>query len=277
MKQQVTTIVIKPTKSILHLDLAELWTYKELFYSFVWRDIKVRYKQTFLGIAWAVFQPLTTMFIFSFFFGKLANIPSGNLPYMVFVYIGLIIWNFFSASLQNASSSMVENEQLIKKIYFPRIIIPLATIATSFVDLAITSLILVPLLFIFNITPNPVILVFLPLLLAIVFLTSAGLGLFLASFNVKYRDVRYILPFFVQILIFLTPVIYPSTIIADRHKWVLALNPLTNVIETVRILIGGHTAIDYLGLARSFTIALVIFLFGVLYLKKTERFFADIL
>ena len=217
------------------------------------------------------------MFIFSFFFGKLANIPSGNLPYMVFVYIGLIIWNFFSASLQNASSSMVENEQLIKKIYFPRIIIPLATIATSFVDLAITSLILVPLLFIFNITPNPVILVFLPLLLAIVFLTSAGLGLFLASFNVKYRDVRYILPFFVQILIFLTPVIYPSTIIADRHKWVLALNPLANVIDTVRTLVGGHTAIDYLGLARSFSIALVIFLFGVLYLKKTERFFADIL
>lgn len=270
-------ITITPKSNLLKIDFKELWSFHELFYIFSWRDIKVRYKQTLLGVAWAIFQPLISMVIFSFFFGQLAKIPSGNLPYMVFVYTGLVVWNFFSSALSRASSSLVENEELIKKIYFPRLIIPTSAVTTCFLDLAITSLIFIPLLVYFRVAPHPLLILLLPLLLLIVFLTATGLGLFLAALNVKYRDVRYILPFFIQLMMFLTPVIYPTTIIADRHKWILAVNPLTAVIEVIRNLLGGKVIFDYPSLALSFLISVTVCLFGVYYFKRTERFFADII
>lgn len=269
-------VIIQPQSNFLNIDFQELWRFRELLYIFVWRDIKVRYKQTFLGIAWAIFQPLVTMVIFTFFFGKLAGLPSGNLPYMVFVYIGLIIWNFFSNSLSSASGSLVEHEQMIKKIYFPRLLIPLASVITSSIDFLITLIILVVLLIYFQILPSPLLLLYTPLLFLITFFTASGLGLFMSSVNVKYRDVRYILPFFIQILMFLSPVIYPSTIIASQHKWILNINPLTFVIETSRSLISGIPQINFASLLSSLLISILIFLTGLFYLRKTERFFADI-
>lgn len=275
MKKTRLTI-IKP-QAALSLNLQELWKYRELFYIFAWRDIKVRYKQTFLGIAWAIFQPLVTMVIFTFFFGKLAGIPSGNLPYMLFVYIGLVIWTFFSNALTSASNSLVDNGHIIKKVYFPRLVVPLSSVVTALADFGITLVILVVLMVIFRAVPSPLIIVIFPILLMTLALTISGIAMFLSSVNIKYRDVRYILPFFIQILMFLTPVIYPSTIIAAQHKWVLLLNPLTGIIETTRTLISGSSSIDWQLLTISITISILLFLAGLYYFRKTERFFADIL
>ena len=267
--------LIKSGNSV-KLDLSELWSFRELFYIFAWRDVKVRYKQTILGVIWAILQPLTTMIIFTFFFGKLAQIPSGNLPYMIFVYIGLIIWTLFSSSLANASNSMVEQGHLIKKVYFPRLTIPFAAIVTSTIDFAITFIFLLLMLVYFKITPHPLTFILFPLLIIITLLTSSGAGMFLSALNVKYRDVRYVLPFFIQMLMFLSPVIYPTTMIANRHKWIFTLNPLASVVETARELFSGGANINWLQLSIASLSAIGIFIFGLIYFKKTEKFFADI-
>ena len=275
MQKNKVIIHIKPEGGF-GLDLKELWDYRELFLIFAWRDIKVRYKQTFLGIAWAVFQPLITMVIFSFFFGKLAGIPSGELPYAVFVLIGLTVWTFFSNYLSHASTSLIDQGQMIKKVYFPRVIIPVTPLITGCVDLGITSIFLSLVLVYYRLTPQPLLFFLLPILILIVGLSSSGLGFFLSALNVKYRDVRYILPFFIQIMMFFSPVIYPSSIIADRHKWVLILNPLTGVVEALRTLIGGSSSVDWTGLMLSGAFSLSIFIAGLKYFKKSEKLFADI-
>ena len=276
MKKHTQKYQIIKSDNIFKLDLAELWSFRELFYIFAWRDVKVRYKQTMLGVIWAILQPLTTMIIFTFFFGKLAKIPSGNLPYMLFVYIGLIIWTFFSTSLANASNSMVEQGLLIKKVYFPRLTIPFAAIVTSAIDFAITFIFLLLMLIYFRITPHSLTIILFPLLMLITLLTSSGAGMFLSALNVKYRDVRYVLPFFIQMLMFLSPIIYPTTIIASRHKWIFALNPLTSVVETSRELFSGGANINWLQVLTACISATVIFIAGLIYFKKTEKFFADI-
>lgn len=222
--------VIRPPKGWLHLNLRELWQYRELAYFFVWRDIKVRYKQTAIGALWAVFQPFTAMIIFSIFFGRFVGIPSEGIPYPVFVYSGLLLWNYFAFGLAHASSSMVENGNIIKKIYFPRLIIPIASSLTGLVDFLFATLVLVGLMIYYNYLPHLAIILYAPLLLVMTFLASMGLGCFLASINVKYRDVRYALPFFIQILMFLTPVIYPVSIVGEKYRWLLALNPMSSVI-----------------------------------------------
>lgn len=272
----MSEIIIKPQSNFLSLDVSELWHYRELFYIFSWRDVKIRYKQTVLGIVWVLFQPLVTTGIFSIFFGKIAKIPSDGLPYPLFVLSGLVFWNFFANGLTNASQSLVNNQSILQKIYFPRVIIPISAIITAGIDFVLTLVILVfACVFYHNIPSLSAIVVF-PLTILITLLTMLGLGFFTAAVNVKYRDVRFALPFFIQVGLFITPVIYPLSIIYDYRKWFLMLNPLTGVIETFRVVISGGSQFDFGLLAVSFTVALGLFIFGFLYFRKTEIYFADI-
>ncbi len=268
-------LVIKPKKKFSLEDIKEIWDFRELFYFFTWRDLKVRYKQTVIGIMWAVFQPFMTMVVFSIFFGKLAKIPSDNIPYPIFVYVGLLIWQFFSSSLSDTSDCLVQNKSIITKVYFPRIILPFSAILTKFVDFFIASVILIFLMFYYHFLPHLAGLFILPLLLFISFLAASGGGLILASINVKYRDVRYVLPFFIQMLLFVTPVIYPASI-AGKYAWLLSLNPMTGVIKAAQAAILGNTPINWTLLFISFVMSLCLFVVGFLYFKKTEKYFADV-
>ena len=267
--------IIKPKKTFSLDDFKEIWRYRELLYFFTWRDFKVRYKQTAIGIAWAIFQPFTTMVVFSLFFGKFAKMPSEGIPYPIFVYVGLLLWQFFSSSLSEASNCLIANQAIITKTYFPRLILPISAIATKFVDFFIASFILLGMMIYYQYLPNLVGLLILPLLLLITFMASVGLGLLLASINVKYRDVRYVLPFFIQILLFLTPVIYPASI-AGKYSWILAMNPMTGVIKAARAAILGNAPINWSLLLISGSACLVMLVVGVIFFKKTERYFADI-
>lgn len=272
----MTKIVIKSKNKLQLIDLAEILRYRELFYIFSWRDIKVRYKQTIFGIAWALFQPLINMIIFTFFFGNLVKIPSGNLPYPLFVLIGLIFWTFFSGALTHSSNSLIENENLIKKVYFPRFILPVSSIMTSLVDFVITLMLLFVVVIMFRQSLSLAFMIFILIGTIITFFSASGLGLLFSAINVKYRDVRYILPFFIQILMFLSPVIYPLSSVVYPLKYIFALNPLTGVIESVRAVI-GNTAIQYDILLISLCTSIVLFLIGLFYFRLTEKFFADII
>lgn len=269
------TTVIKPRKTFSLKDFKELWQYRELLYFFTWRDLKVRYKQTFVGVAWAIFQPFITMVVFSVFFGGLAKIPSDGVPYPIFVYVGLLFWQFFSTALSETSNSLITNQSIITKVYFPRLILPISGVITKFVDFLIATVILIGLMFYYGYMPHISGLLILPLLLIITFMASIGLGLFLASINVKYRDVRYALPFFIQILLFLTPVIYPASI-AGKYSFILALNPMMGVIQSARAAILGTAPINWLLIEISLVGTLVLMIFGIYIFKKTERYFADI-
>ncbi|MCX6762501.1 MAG: ABC transporter permease [Candidatus Moranbacteria bacterium] len=269
-------LIIKPRKKWFDLNLKELWRYRELAFIFAWRDIKVRYKQTFLGIVWAILQPVLMVAIFSFFFGRLANITSDGVPYPIFAFVGIVFWNYFSISLSGASNTIIENENIIKKVYFPRLILPISSTLTPLIDLVIALVVLVAFMLYYGMLPALAGILLLPILFFISFLASSGLGLFLASINLKYRDVRYALPFFIQILMYLTPVIYPSSLLGEKYRWILALNPMTGVIETARSSFLGVTPINFQLLFVSLGISVVLFLFGVFKFKKTERFFADI-
>jgi len=273
MKNTIT--IIKPKKTFSWDDISEIWQYKELLYFLTWRDIKVRYKQTAIGILWALFQPFMTMIVFSLFFGKFAQMPSDGIPYPIFVYTGLLIWNFFSQSLSEISGSLIKNSRIVTKVYFPRLLLPISSIATKFIDFIIASFILIGMMIYYNYLPNLTGLLILPLLLIISVMFSIGGGLFLASINVKYRDVRYVLPYFMQMLLFLTPVIYPASI-AGKYSWVLALNPMTGVIKTARAAILGNAPINWFLLGISGSVCLVILIIGLIFFKKTERYFADI-
>lgn len=268
---------IKPKSSWQLFDFTEIWKFKELFYMFAWRDIKLRYKQTVLGVAWVLFQPLISTIIFTVFFGNFAKIPSQGLPYPVFVLLGLVFWGFFSNSLSHAASSLIENEQLVKKVYFPREILPLSTLVTAGIDFLIAFGMLLIFLLYYQLIPSLMFLAIVLVSIVITVFTSAGLGLLLSSVNIKYRDVRYILPFFLQLLIFITPVIYPITIVRPSFQYVLALNPMTGVIDSLRsTLIDGVIAHPWM-LGISLISSLVFFLVGVIYFRRTERFFADMM
>ncbi|MCL5784045.1 MAG: ABC transporter permease [Patescibacteria group bacterium] len=276
-------IIIKPQAKWSLIDLGELWRYRELLYIFSWRDIKVRYKQTLFGLAWAILQPLATMVIFTVFFGNLAKIPSGKLPYPLFVLCGLVFWTFFSNTLTNAANSMVSHENIIKKVYFPKITLPLSTVLTGIVDFVINFIILIIFALILGFIPSIWILLALPVSVLLTIMTSLGLGAFLAAFNVRYRDVRYVLPFFIQILLFVTPVIYPLSLIPTQKRYLMALNPMTLVVESVRsaftgenLLCSGSCPLNFETAAISIVSAFVILFLGLWYFRKTERFFADI-
>jgi len=276
ISEKIPILIIRPKKLFSIRDLTELWKYKELLYFFTWRDLKVRYKQTFIGIAWAIFQPFITMVVFSVFFGGLAKMPSDGVPYPIFVYVGLLFWQFFSSALGDTSNALITNQPIITKVYFPRLILPISSVFTKLIDFGIATVILIGLMFYYGYVPNLSGLLILPILLLITFMASVGGGLFLSAINVKYRDVRYILPFFIQILMFLTPVIYPASI-AGKYSWVLALNPMMGVIQSARAAILGTAPINWVLISISFAGTLVLMMIGIYIFKKTERYFADIL
>lgn len=268
--------VIRPKKLFSFSDLREVWDYRELLYFFTWRDLKVRYKQTAIGVLWAVFQPFMTMVVFSVFFGGLLNIPSNGVPYPIFVYTGLLFWQFFSTALADTSNVLITNQSIITKVYFPRLILPLSSVMTKFIDFGIAAIILVGMMMYYGYTPQLIGILVIPLLLLITFMASVGFGLFLASVNVKYRDVRYALPFFIQILLFVTPVIYPASI-AGKYSWLLALNPMMGVIQSARAALLGTTVLNWTLIGISLAATFLLLLLGIYTFKKTERHFADII
>lgn len=269
------TTIIKPKKNLSWNDFREIWQYKELLYFFTWKDFKVRYKQTAIGVLWAIFQPFMTMVVFSIFFGKFAKMPSDGIPYPIFVYTGLLFWQFFSSALTQTSGSLITNSNIITKVYFPRLILPISGVITKFVDFFIASIILAGMMIYYGYVPNMVGLLILPVLLLITFMAAIGGGLFLASINVKYRDVRYVLPYFIQIMLFLTPVIYPTSM-AGKYSWILALNPMTGVIKAARAALFGNAPINWELLGISFIAVFILLIIGIVFFKKTERYFADI-
>jgi lipopolysaccharide transport system permease protein len=256
-------------------DFPELFRYKELFYFFTWRDIKVKYKQTALGLLWAVLQPLLMMLIFTFFFAKALNIPSQSLPYPVFVFSGLLLWNLFSSALNNASNSMVSNAAIIKKIYFPRVIIPLSSILVAVFDFFMGMILFIPLLIFYQQPVGWNILWSWPFALAISILASMGPGCLFAALNVKYRDFRYVIPFIIQVLFFLTPVLYPISLIKyPVLKTVVILSPMYAAIEMFRLPLTQEYP-DWNSIFISLISGTVILLAGLYYFKRTEDFFAD--
>jgi lipopolysaccharide transport system permease protein len=269
-------VIIKPKPKWVLFDFSEIWKFRELFVVFAWRDIKVRYKQTIMGAAWAIFQPLSSMFIFTIFFGNFARIPSGDLPYSLFVLIGLVFWNYFSGILSRASNSLIENEGIVKKVYFPREILPLSTVGANLIDFAISLMLLLIVSLYFGFIPNPLAILVIILGILIGTLGAGGLGLLLSSLNVKYRDVRYALPFFIQMMVFLTPVIYPTSIIRPSFRYLMALNPMTGVIDVAREVFSGGSNISWGTLAISAGASILLFVVGLYYFKSTERFFADL-
>jgi lipopolysaccharide transport system permease protein len=275
-----TEFTIEPPKKWLSINWNELWRYRDLFLVLAWRDISVRYKQTALGVLWAIFQPFITMIVFTFIFNHVATINSGdNTPYPIFLYVGLLFWQYFSNTLTNASNSMITNSSLIQKIYFPRLIIPATSATTGLIDLAISTLILVGMMIFYGIIPNLSGIIIIPLLLFIAVLSSLGMGLFLASLNIKYRDIRFALPFFIQILMYVTPVIYPVKMLDNypiTRDLMLWLNPISGVITNARSGILGQGSVDFEILGISFFMSIIYFVGGLYYFRSTEKYFADI-
>lgn len=269
------TIIASKKKLLEWNDFKEVWQARELILVFAWRDLRVRYRQTFLGIAWVLFQPVVTTAIFSIFFGKLAKIPSGNLPYPLFSYSGLILWNFFTTSLSTSSNSIISMGSIIQKIYFPRFIAPLAPVVTNLVDLIVSFIPLILMLIYYQTIPNPLLILFFPFLIILLLLNILGLGFFLSAINVRYRDIRFLLPFFIQIGMFVTPVIYPLGIIYDYRKWFLIINPLTGIFESFRTLISGGSNIDFGLLFISTIMTVFVFMIGLLYFSYSKDQFAD--
>ncbi len=270
-------IVINSGKGLPALSqISELLKNKDLFIVLTKKEIIVRYKQTLLGITWVIFQPLFSASIFTILFGIIFNFPSGTLPYPVFVYTGLVFWTFFAPALSVSSKSLESSEALIKKVYFPRIIIPLASISARIVDLGVSTIFLIILLMVFNIVPHPLIILLFPFNVFMVVLFVTGAGLFLSALNVKFRDVRQVLPFFIQMFFFLTPVIYSVRIIPDNLQWLLYFNPLASAIESTRVLLNGVVNINVTAMAVSFMVSVVVFVVGLLYFARSEWYFADI-
>ena len=266
---------IAPSKGWVSLQLKELYAYRELLYFLIWRDIKVRYKQTALGAAWAIIQPFFTMLVFSLFFGRLAKMQSDGLPYPVFAYAALVPWTFFAQGLSQASDSLVGSANLIRKVYFPRLAIPVGTVAGGVVDFALAFGVLLLMMFYYGVRPGWQI-VWLPLLLLLALVTALGVGLWLSALNVKFRDVKYVVPFVTQFWMFLTPIAYPSSLLPEVWRPVYALNPMVGVVEGFRwALLGTDTAPGPM-LGVSATVALLLLVSGAFVFRRMEKSFADV-
>lgn len=258
------------------LDLKDLKDYRDLFYFLTKRDISVRYKQTILGGLWAIIQPVMTMVIFTLFFGRLAKMPSDGIPYPIFVYAGLLPWIYFANALSSAGNSLVGSANLITKVYFPRIIIPASACLAGLVDFFIAMLVLLFMMCVYAFVPGPSILLF-PLLVGLIFVCAVGAGLWLSALNVQYRDMRYVIPFVVQLWMFVSPVIYPVSIIEGKYQWLLGLNPLCGIITAFRASLLRHMPVDWSLLALSTAMTFAIFISGLFYFNKMEEQFADVI
>lgn len=267
--------IIEPSRGWIALKLRDIWQYRDLLYILTMRDIRVRYKQTSLGALWAIIQPLLTMLIFTLFFGRLAGMPSDNIPYPLFAYAGLLPWTFFSNAVTNSGNSLVGNSNLITKVYFPRMIIPMASVASGLLDFLVAFSLLIALMFYYGISLSVNILM-LPVLIILTSFLAVGVGMWTSALNVKYRDVRYALPFLIQLGMFATPIIYPATLVPERWRWLLWLNPLSGQIEAYRAAFFGKP-FDWLALLISTVLTLAVLLYAALTFKRMEKSFADII
>jgi len=274
-------VVIEPTRRLAALRLRELWAYRELLYFLVWRDVKVRYKQTALGAAWAILQPLMTAAVFTIFFGRLAGIASDGLPYPLFSYGGLLVWTFFAQGLSQSSNSVVGSAQLITKVYFPRVVIPIAAVLSGLVDFAVALPVLAAMMWYYGIWPGVAVLA-VPLLALLALVAATGVGLWLSALNVEYRDVRYVVPFLAQLWLFVTPVIYPASVLAPRLQrlglpaWLWGVNPMAGVVEGFRwAMLDAPTSPGPL-IAASTVTGFALLLSGAYYFRRVERSFADV-
>jgi lipopolysaccharide transport system permease protein len=271
----IPVIDITPPRGWLEINFAELWQFRELIYFFVWRDIKVRYKQTVIGAAWAVFQPFMTMVVFSLFFGRLAKISSGGLPYPIFYFSALLPWTYFSGALQNATNSVVEQRGVITKVYFPRLILPLSAMGSGLLDFAIGLVVFLGLMLFYHVHPGKAILLF-PFFLLLAVATALGAGLWLSALNALYRDVRYGTGFLVQIWMFLSPVAYPAALVPARWRWLYGLNPMTGVIEGFRWCLTGRGQAPSLVLAASAGGVIAVLMGGMIFFRRMEATIADV-
>jgi len=269
--------VLEPPKGWVGINWGEIWRYRELLYFLTWRDVKIRYKQTVLGAAWAVLQPVLTMVVFTIFFGNLAGLgqKTGGVPYPIYVYAALLLWTFFANAVANSGNSLVGNSNLITKVYFPRLIIPLSAVGAGLVDLVIASGVLLVLMAYYRIAPAAQ-LVFAPLFVLGTLLTATGVGMLLSALTVTYRDFRYVVPFVVQIWMFVSGVMYPPTIIPERWRWAFSLNPMGGLIEGFRASLLGRD-VDWPNTAISLATAVIVFFAGAAYFRAVERRFADII
>jgi lipopolysaccharide transport system permease protein len=268
-------VVIEPSKAWVALNFRDLWHYRDLLYILMMRDIKVRYKQTALGAAWAIIQPLFTMLIFTLFFGRLAGMPSDNIPYPLFAYAGLLPWTFFSNAITNSGNSLVGSSNLITKVYFPRMIIPTAAVGSGLLDFLIAFVLLIGLMFYYGAGLSINILM-LPVLIVLTSLLAIGVGMWMSALNVKYRDIRYALPFLVQLGLFATPIIYPASLVPEKYRWLLWLNPVAGQIEAYRSAFFGKP-FDWLALGISTALTLIILFYAAFMFKRMEKSFADII
>ncbi len=278
----IPTIVIQPTRGLASLQLKALWEYRELLGFLVWRDVKVRYKQTALGVLWVILQPLLSTLVFTVIFGLLLEVPSNGLPYPIFAYAGLLPWQYFAGSLTRTSTNLVDNANLITKVYFPRLTIPISGVLSGLVDFAVGSILLAVLMALYRVPLTPAVLL-LPFFLLLATITALGFGLWLSALNVRYRDIKQLVPFIVQLWMYLTPVIWPVTIIPERFRPLLALNPMTGVVSGFRwALLGDASAVTGMQapvalFLLSVLIAVGVLVSGLFFFRSTERTFADII
>ncbi len=270
-------VVIQPVKGWVNLNLRDLWIYRELVYFLTWRDLKVRYKQSVLGVLWAIIKPFMTMVIFTIFFGNLAKLPSDGMPYPVWSYTGLLPWEFFAAALSVSARSMLTSGSMVSKIYFPRIIVPLSSVFANLVDFLIAFVILIGMMFFYHITPT-INMIWLPAFILLAVITALGVGLWFSALLVMYRDVNYMLPFITQIWMFISPVVYASSTVPEKWRVLYSLNPMAGVVEGFRwAMLGTQQSISPLMIAISAGIALALFVSGLFFFRRMERVFADMI
>jgi lipopolysaccharide transport system permease protein len=270
------TVVIQPRRGLFDLDLQAVWQYRELLYFLTWRDVKVRYKQTVIGAAWALIQPLMTMLVFTVIFGKFAKIPSDGLPYPVFAYTALLPWHFFSQAISRSGTSLVHSANLISKVYFPRLIVPVAAALGPLVDFSVTFIVLLGMMAWFHITPTWGVIV-LPLFMLLALLTALAVCLFLSALNVKYRDVGHTIPFLVQFWMYASPVAYPVSLLPEEWRLLYSLNPMVGVIEGFRWALMGKASPDLGAIAVSTMVVMILLFGGIIYFRQMERTFADVI
>ena len=265
---------VEPSKGWVPLKVRELWEYRELLYFLTWRDVKVRYKQTALGASWAILQPFLTMVVFSLFFGKLANMPSNGIPYPIFSYAALVPWTFFANGVTQSSNSLVTSAHLIKKVYFPRLVIPIAGVFSGFIDFALAFLVLIGMMLVYGFAPT-INIIWLPLLFLLAVVTSLGVGLWFSAVNVQYRDIRYIVPFLIQIWMFATPIVYPSSLLPEPWRTLYGLNPMAGVVEGFRWALLGTEKPEAIVLVSALAAA-GLMVSGLYYFRRMEKNFSDV-
>ena len=268
--------VIEPPKGWAPLALGELWKFRELLFFLTWRDIKVRYKQTALGAAWAILQPVLTMVIFSIVFGGLAKLPSEGIPYPIFTFTALLPWQLFAFALTQSSNSLVGSQNLVSKVYFPRLVVPFSSVLAGVLDFAIAFVVLMGMMAFYHVRLTSKVL-FLPLFLLLALASALAVGLWLSALNVKYRDIRYVVPFLTQFWMYATPIAYSSSLIPEKWRWLYSLNPMTGVVEGFRLAILGKSSLDLFSLGISASVVVLLLIGGLYYFKRMESSFADII